>query len=127
MAGCAPAPSASWTNTATCRSSGEWISSIDLENPLSGHPAVREPGVAGVAGVADDRWTERPLAFVVPESDLAPQPDDLRAYLVERVARLWVPERWAFVDEIPKTSVGKIDKKLRDAGMAGSGPKKEDV
>jgi fatty-acyl-CoA synthase len=90
------------------KSGGEWISSIDLEKALSGHPAVRE---AAVIGVPDERWTERPLALIVSDRQAAAA-EDLRGYLADRVARWWIPERWAFVNEIPKTSVGKIDKKL---------------
>lgn len=91
------------------KSGGEWISSVDLENVLMGHPAVRE---AAVVGVPDDQWDERPLACVVPAQGAGLDPDDLRRYLAERVAKWWLPERWAAIDEVPKTSVGKFDKKV---------------
>jgi len=97
------------------KSGGEWISSVDLENALLAHPAVRE---VAVIATDDPRWQERPLAIVVPESAVSPA--DLRAFLADRVAKFWIPEYWAFVEEIPKTSVGKLDKKvLRACHTAG--------
>ncbi|MFP5334970.1 MAG: long-chain fatty acid--CoA ligase [Actinomycetes bacterium] len=90
------------------KSGGEWISSVDLENALMGHPAVRE---AAVIGVPDDRWGERPLATVVLADGEQVTADELRDFLVDRVARWQLPDHWAFVDEVPKTSVGKFDKK----------------
>ncbi|MEZ5379378.1 MAG: long-chain fatty acid--CoA ligase [Acidimicrobiales bacterium] len=95
------------------KSGGEWISSVDLENTLMGHPAVRE---AAVIGVPDDRWDERPLACIVSGGDVSV--DELRAYLIENVAKWWVPERWTFIEEVPKTSVGKFDKKVLRARHA---------
>lgn len=97
------------------KSGGEWISSVDLENTLMGHPAVRE---AAVIGVPDDRWDERPLACVVLADDTDATCDELRSYLGDKVARWWLPERWALVDEVPKTSVGKFDKKVLRARHA---------
>ena len=91
------------------KSGGEWISSVELETLLVGHPAVAD---AAVVGVADERWAERPLATVVLEPGASATPEELRDFLATKVARWWLPERWAFVDEIPKTSVGKLDKKL---------------
>jgi fatty-acyl-CoA synthase len=91
------------------KSGGEWISSVDLESSLMGHPSVLE---AAVVGVPDDRWDERPLACVVTVEGAAFDPAELRRYLGERVARWWLPERWARIDEVPKTSVGKFDKKV---------------
>ena len=91
------------------KSGGEWISSVELENVLAGHPAVAE---AAVVGVADSKWEERPLAAVVLKEGAAAGPDDLREFLDGKVARWWLPERWTFVSELPKTSVGKQDKKL---------------
>lgn len=90
------------------KSGGEWISSVELENILIGHPAVRE---ASVVGVPDERWQERPLAAVVLEDDADINPHDLRNFLADKVVRWWLPERWTFVDAIPRTSVGKYDKK----------------
>jgi fatty-acyl-CoA synthase len=91
------------------KSGGEWISSVDLENHLMAHPKVLE---ASVIGVPDERWGERPLATVVVTDGETLDVDELRAYLGERVARWQVPERWAFITEVPKTSVGKFDKKV---------------
>jgi len=91
------------------KSGGEWISSVELENAIMAHPDVVE---AAVIGVPDDRWQERPLACVVLRSGAASTPDVLAGALASRVARWWVPERWCFVDEVPKTSVGKFDKKV---------------
>lgn len=91
------------------KSGGEWISSVDLENELMAHPAVRE---ASVVGVPDDKWGERPLASVVIEDGASVTADELADFLQGRVARWQVPERWAFIEEVPKTSVGKFDKKV---------------
>jgi fatty-acyl-CoA synthase len=91
------------------KSGGEWISSVDLENTLMGHPGVLE---ASVVGVPDDRWGERPLALVVGKAGSTPSAEELRDWVAERVARWWIPERWSFIDEVPKTSVGKFDKKV---------------
>src|SRR5215213_5043403 len=90
------------------KSGGEWISSVELENALAGHPAVAE---VAVIGVPDPRWEERPLVCVKLREGATAAPEELREYLTGRVARWWLPERWTFVDEIPKTSVGKLDKK----------------
>ncbi|AFM19935.1 acyl-CoA synthetase (AMP-forming)/AMP-acid ligase II [Mycolicibacterium chubuense NBB4] len=91
------------------KSGGEWISSVELENHLIAHPAVRE---AAVVGVPDERWQERPLAAVVVQEGAQTDAAELRDFLADKVARWWLPERWTFVDEIPRTSVGKYDKKL---------------
>jgi fatty-acyl-CoA synthase len=91
------------------KSGGEWISSVELENQLMGHPRVKE---ASVVGVPDDRWGERPLATVVLTEGEPVSSAELREYLAGRVARWQVPERWAFITEVPKTSVGKFDKKV---------------
>ncbi|MFV0524384.1 MAG: long-chain fatty acid--CoA ligase [Acidimicrobiales bacterium] len=91
------------------KSGGEWISSVDLENTLMGAPGVVE---AAVVGVPDDRWDERPLACVVMSDGADFDPAGLKDYLEERVAKWWLPERWAKVAEVPKTSVGKFDKKV---------------
>jgi len=91
------------------KSGGEWISSVDLEGHLMAHPEVIE---AAVIGVADERWDERPLACVVLRNGSGLTIDDLRAFLAGRVAKWWLPERWVFLPEIPKTSVGKFDKKV---------------
>jgi fatty-acyl-CoA synthase len=91
------------------KSGGEWISSVELENTLMAHPAVLE---ACVVGVPDDRWGERPLATVVLREGASATEAELRDFLAEKVARWQVPERWAFLDAVPKTSVGKFDKKV---------------
>jgi fatty-acyl-CoA synthase len=99
------------------KSGGEWISSVDLENCLIAHPDVVE---AAVVGVPDERWQERPLAVVVPREGADVKPDELRNFLADKVVRWWLPERWTFVDEIPRTSVGKYDKKTIRSRYADS-------
>jgi fatty-acyl-CoA synthase len=91
------------------KSGGEWISSVALEGSLMGHPAVAE---AAVIGVADDKWGERPLAAVVLKTGRSASAAELHAFLGGVIARWQLPERWAFIAEIPKTSVGKFDKKV---------------
>jgi fatty-acyl-CoA synthase len=90
------------------KSGGEWISSVDLENHLMAHPDVIE---AAVVGVPDPRWQERPLASVVLREDASVSADQLREFLAERVPKWQLPERWSFIAEVPKTSVGKFSKK----------------
>ncbi|MCL4449106.1 MAG: long-chain fatty acid--CoA ligase [Actinobacteria bacterium] len=110
------------------KSGGEWISSIDLENAITAHPKVYE---AAVIAVPDERYQERPLACIVLNPDdinpnvsspaeaspLDSSSDtklflEINEFLMNKVARWWLPERWAVLNEIPKTSVGKFDKKL---------------
>jgi fatty-acyl-CoA synthase len=91
------------------KSGGEWISSVELENHLMAHPDVVE---AAVVAVPDDRWDERPLATVVLKEGATADFAALRAFLGESVARWQLPERWAAVPAVPKTSVGKFDKKV---------------
>jgi fatty-acyl-CoA synthase len=91
------------------KSGGEWISSVDLENHLMAHPDVAE---AAVVAVPDDRWGERPLATVVLREGAEADYARLRAFLEDRVAHWQVPERWAVLEAVPKTSVGKFDKKV---------------
>ncbi|HEY7144710.1 MAG TPA: fatty acid--CoA ligase, partial [Streptosporangiaceae bacterium] len=99
------------------KSGGEWISSMELENHLMAHPEVAE---AAVIGVADDRWGERPLAAVVRREGTSVTAAQLRDFLAGRVARWQLPERWCFIDEVPKTSVGKFAKtRMRDAYASG--------
>ncbi len=90
------------------KSGGEWISSVDLENMLISHPDIRE---AAVIAVPDERWGERPLAVLAP---LAGDYDEaaLNAHLLAHFPRWWLPDRYVVVDEIPKTGVGKMDKKV---------------
>ncbi|MGB3523688.1 MAG: long-chain fatty acid--CoA ligase [Mycobacterium sp.] len=90
------------------KSGGEWISSVELENELIAHPDVVE---AAVVGVPDERWQERPLAVVVARTGASVSGAELRTFLSDKVARWWLPERWTFVEAIPRTSVGKYDKK----------------
>jgi fatty-acyl-CoA synthase len=101
------------------KSGGEWISSVELENEVMAYPGVFE---AAVIGVPDPKWDERPLVVVVAGPETArPEPEQMMEFLAGRVARWWLPERWAFVDELPKTSVGKFDKKaLRSQVADGS-------
>ncbi|MDQ2797466.1 MAG: AMP-binding protein, partial [Actinomycetota bacterium] len=95
------------------KSGGEWISSVELENLLAGAPGVAE---AAVIGIPDERWTERPLAFVVRNGDV--EPAALAEYLEGKVATWQIPENWTFIDEVPKTTVGKFDKKVLRAQYA---------
>jgi len=97
------------------KSGGEWISSVELEVHLMAHPAVVE---AAVIAVPDPKWSERPLACVVLETDADVSADDLRTFLDARIARWQLPERWTFIEEVPKTSVGKFDKKVLRARFA---------
>jgi len=99
------------------KSGGEWISSMELENAIMAHPDVVE---AAVIGVADERWGERPLATVVLAPSATVTAADLRDFLSGRILRWQVPERWSFIAEVPKTSVGKFAKtKIRDAYARG--------
>jgi fatty-acyl-CoA synthase len=91
------------------KSGGEWISSVELENAIMGHPAVAE---AAVVGIPDEKWGERPLASVVIKEGEDVSAEDLRAFLADKVAKWQLPDSWAFIDEVPKTSVGKFDKKV---------------
>jgi fatty-acyl-CoA synthase len=94
------------------KSGGEWISSVDLENLLMGHDEVVE---AAVIAIPHPKWDERPLAAVVRAEGSNLTADDLRVYLEDKVAKFWIPDAFEFVDEIPKTSVGKFKKTaLRD-------------
>ncbi|RKT84919.1 fatty-acyl-CoA synthase [Saccharopolyspora antimicrobica] len=90
------------------KSGGEWISSVDLENKVMGHPAVAE---AMVIGVPDEKWSERPLVAVVLRDGQQVDAAELRDFLADSVAKWQLPEYWTFIDEAPKTSVGKFDKK----------------
>lgn len=87
------------------KSGGEWISSVALENALMGHPSVLE---AAVIGVPDTKWMERPFAYIVPRNGKTVSPDELREFLAGKFAKFWIPERYAMIDAIPKTSVGKF-------------------
>ncbi len=92
------------------KSGGEWISTVELESAIIGHPKVLE---AAVIAVPDERWSERPMACVVRTQDgydLTEQ--EVQEYLATKVAKFWIPDRIVFIEEVPKTSVGKYDKKV---------------
>ena len=91
------------------KSGGEWISSVELENALMGHPAVAE---AAVVAIPDEKWGERPLASVVLREGATVKPAELRAFLAESVAKWQLPDAWTFIEAVPRTSVGKFDKKV---------------
>ena len=94
------------------KSGGEWISSVELENEIMSHPKVAE---ACVIGVAHERWQERPLACVVVRQGETLEKEEVIEFLRPRVAKWWLPDDVVFVEQIPKTSVGKFSKKtLRD-------------
>jgi fatty-acyl-CoA synthase len=99
------------------KSGGEWISSMELENALMAHPQVAE---AAVIGVPDDKWGERPLATVVLKPGESATASELRAFLEGKMPHWQLPERWSFITEVPKTSVGKFAKtRIRDAYARG--------
>ncbi len=89
------------------KSGGEWISSVELENALMAHPAVAE---AAVIAIPDAKWDERPLAAVVFKQGRSATAEELREFLTPQFAKWWLPDRYEFIDEIPKTSVGKFRK-----------------
>jgi fatty-acyl-CoA synthase len=97
------------------KSGGEWISSVELENAIMAHPDVLE---AAVIAMPDERWSERPCACVVKQEGSRLDADGLNEFLGSRVAKWWLPDRVAFIDEVPKTSVGKFDKKVLRAQLA---------
>jgi fatty-acyl-CoA synthase len=97
------------------KSGGEWISSVELENAIMAHPDVIE---AAVVAISDARWGERPCACVVRREGTELDGERLREFLRERVANWWLPERVEFIAEVPKTSVGKFDKKVLRAQLA---------
>ncbi len=97
------------------KSGGEWISSVELENELMAHPDVLE---AAVIAKPDERWAERPLCCVVLCEGSTVTARELVEHLRPRVAKWWLPDEFAFVAEVPKTSVGKFDKKVLRARLA---------
>jgi fatty-acyl-CoA synthase len=90
------------------KSGGEWISSIELEGEASGCPGVKE---AAAIGIAHPRWVERPVLVVVREAGSDVSAEDVQTWLRSRVAKWWLPDRVEFVDELPHTATGKLDKK----------------
>ncbi len=97
------------------KSGGEWISSVELESAVMAHPDVFE---AVVVAVPDEKWQERPLCCVVRRPGSTVSAAELKAFLQGWVAKWWLPERWSFVDAVPKTSVGKFDKQVLRAQYA---------
>ena len=91
------------------KSGGEWISSVDLENAIMMHPGVLE---AAVVGIAHPKWEERPLACVVPKPGITLTTGDIIASIKDRFATWWLPSDVIFIESVPKTSVGKFDKKV---------------
>jgi fatty-acyl-CoA synthase len=100
------------------KSGGEWISSVQLELEIARHPDVAQ---AAVIGVPDDRWDERPCALVVLRPGATATVEDLRAGLLETMPKWWVPERWALLEALPLTSVGKFDKRAMRSRFAAGG------
>jgi fatty-acyl-CoA synthase len=98
------------------KSGGEWISSVELETKIMAHPSVLE---AAVIGVAHTKWTERPLAIVVLKEGAEATREDILKHLEGTVAKWWLPDDVVFIDEVPKTSVGKFDKKVLRDKFAG--------
>lgn len=90
------------------KSGGEWISSVALENGLMAHPDVRE---AAVVGIPDEKWQERPLASVVLRPGATVTPAELREFLSTSIAKWQLPDAWTFIESVPRTSVGKFNKK----------------
>ena len=89
------------------KSGGEWISSVALENQLMAHAAVAE---AAVIAIPDPKWQERPLAVVVLKTDRSATAEELRDFLAPHFVKWWLPDRFEFIDELPKTAVGKFRK-----------------
>ena len=102
------------------KSGGEWISSIDLENEIASFPAILE---AAVVAVPDPRWEERPLAVIVGREGCTIDIDAVQDFLESKVARFMIPEYWSLLDHLPRTSIGKIDKRrLREDSASGALP-----
>jgi fatty-acyl-CoA synthase len=103
------------------KSGGEWISSVDLENLIMAHPAIAE---AAVIGIPHSKWVERPLGCVVVKPGCTVTEEELKVFLKDKVkAAWWIPDHFAFLDQIPKTSVGKFSKKdLREMVASGKIP-----
>jgi fatty-acyl-CoA synthase len=101
------------------KSGGEWISSVELENEIMAHPDVVE---AAVIAIPHEEWMERPCACVVRREGSALDADGVLEHLRPRVAKWWLPDRVEFIDEVPKTSVGKFDKKLLRTRFAAAAP-----
>jgi acyl-CoA synthetase (AMP-forming)/AMP-acid ligase II len=100
------------------KSGGEWISSIDLENAAVAHPDVAE---AAAIAIPDPQWAERPMLILVRRTGSDVDADAVRDFLVGRIAKWWLPDRYAFVDELPRTATGKIAKKVLRERFAHAG------
>src|SRR5438094_1044968 len=105
------------------KSGGEWISSVELENAVMAHPKIIE---AAVIGLPHPKWDERPVVYAVARPEFKGQvtEEEIREFLRDKVAKWWLPDEVRFIDEVPKTSVGKFDKKVLRANAA---PIKEGV
>ena len=111
------------------KSGGEWISSVELENAIMAHPKIME---AAVIGLAHPKWDERPVAFAVPKPEFKGKvtQEEVIEFLKDKVAKWWLPDEVRFIDEVPKTSVGKFDKKVLRTGaepIHAADPSKEGV
>jgi fatty-acyl-CoA synthase len=109
------------------KSGGEWISSVELENAIMAHPKIME---AAVIGLAHAKWDERPIAYAVPKPEFKGKvtQEEVIDFLKDKVAKWWLPDEVRFIDEVPKTSVGKFDKKvLRASAVPIAGQVKEGV
>ena len=93
------------------KSGGEWISSVELENAIMSHPKIME---AAVIGLVHPKWDERPVAYAVPKPEFKGKvtQEEVIDFLKDKVAKWWLPDEVRFIDEVPKTSVGKFDKKV---------------
>jgi fatty-acyl-CoA synthase len=93
------------------KSGGEWISSVELENAIMAHPKILE---AAVIGLPHSKWDERPVAYAVPRPEFKGQvtQEEVIEFLNDKVAKWWLPDEVRFIDDVPKTSVGKFDKKV---------------
>jgi fatty-acyl-CoA synthase len=102
------------------KSGGEWISSVELENAVMSHPKIME---AAVIGLSHPKWDERPVVYAVAKPEFKGQvtQEEVLDFLRDKVAKWWLPDEVRFIDEVPKTSVGKFDKKLLRANAAPIG------
>src|SRR5207253_9586455 len=93
------------------KSGGEWVSSVELENAIMAHPKVLE---ACVIGLPHPKWQERPVGYVVPRPEFKNDisAEEIIAHLSAKFMKWWLPDEIRFIDEVPKTSVGKFDKKV---------------
>lgn len=97
------------------KSGGEWISSVEIENLATAHPAVR---YAAVIGIPHERWSERPLLVVERKPDVPVEASELLEFLTGKIARWWMPDGVVFIDSMPLGATGKLDKKVLRARFA---------